>query len=306
LAPIDPYATTYSPYSIADGALTIEMKATASGGKYDVKNDIRLHQFDLAGTEGDSLFEENFGISLSMALALLRDLQGNINLSVPLVVDREGKAQVDVMAVVRSALRRAITGAITSPLKMLGAVAGGKGAPILPSPVAFRLGRAEPTGKGAESAERLAAFLVSRPAMAVQLSSAATVADERWLHEQALLDDFADENFFERSLAFVTERGPRQRIRGYLETRRKNKKAKLSAEDTATLDEWLAERPPPTPEQLQTLAEARIAAVETVLREEGIDPSRVSRGAPPEEPGKPTVDVKLRVGSVGAATEPPA
>jgi hypothetical protein len=202
-----------------------------------VKNDIRLHQFDLAGTEGDSLFEENFGISLSMALALLRDLQGNINLSVPLVVDREGKAQVDVMAAVRSALRRAITGAITSPLKMLGAVAGGKGAPILPSPVAFRLGRAEPTGKGAESAERLAAFLVSRPAMAVQLSSAATVADERWLHEQALLDDFADENFFERSLAFVTERGPRQRIRGYLETRRKNKKAKLSEARKSLLDD---------------------------------------------------------------------
>lgn len=182
LAPFNPYATTYSPYSIADGSLSIDMEAKARGGRYDVENDIQLHQFDLAGTEGDSLFEENSGISLSTALALLRDIQGNINLSVPLEVDRSGSAQVDVMAVVRSALRRAITGAITSPLKLLGAVAGGKGAPILPSPIAFRLGRAKPTKAGAKSAERLAAFLASRPAMGVQLSSAATDADERWLH----------------------------------------------------------------------------------------------------------------------------
>jgi uncharacterized protein involved in outer membrane biogenesis len=294
LAPFAPYATAYSPYSIADGALSIEMKATASGTKYDVKNDISLHQFAVAGTGEDSFFEENFGVSLSMALALLRDLQGDINLSVPMEVDRAGNAQVNVTAVVRSALRRALTGAITSPLKMLGAVVGGKGAPILPSPIAFRLGRAEPTSKGAKNAERLAAFLTGRPTMGVQLSSAATAADERWLYEQSLRSDFADENFFERSLAFLTKRGPRERIRAYLETRGRNKKATLSAEDTATLDEWLAERPAPTPQQLLALAEARLETVEKLLQAEGIDPSHISRGAPPEEPSKPTVDVKLR------------
>jgi hypothetical protein len=206
LAPFNSYATTYSPYGIADGALTIDIKANAKGGKYEVKNDIRLQQFDLSGTEGDSLFEQNFGVPLSLALALLRDIQGNIDLNVPMQVDQEGKAQVDVMAVVRSALKQALAGAITSPLKMLGAVAGGSGAPIAPQPIAFRLGRAEPTGPGAESATRLAAFLVSRPAMGVQLSSAPTPDDARWLHEHALLGTWAEEGFFERSLAF--DRGP--------------------------------------------------------------------------------------------------
>lgn len=306
LAPFNPYATTYSPYSIADGALTIETKAKASGGKYDVENDICLHQFDLAGTEGDSLFEESFGIPLGMALALLRDVHGDINLSVPLEVDRSGNAQVDVLGVVRSALRRAITGAITSPLKMLGAVVGGKGAPIVPSPVAFRVGRAEPTDTGAENAERLAAFLASRPGMGVQLSSAATKEDERWLHEQALLGDWADENFFQRSLAFVTKHGPRERIRAYLEARANDKKPELSAEDAATLDEWLAERPAPTEEQLQALADARIAAVEKVLAEEGIEASRVTHGAPPEEPVKPLVRIRLRTAQTVANTVPPA
>lgn len=304
LTPFNPYATTYSPYSIADGALTIETKAKASGGKYDVENHIRLHQFELGGTEGDSLFEESFGIPIGMALALLRDVQGNINLSVPLEVDRSGNAKVDVLGVVRSALRRAITGALTSPLKMLGAAIGGKGAPIAPSPIAFRLGRAEPTDAGAENAERLAAFLASRPAMGVQLSSAATKGDERWLHEQALLGDWADENFFERSLAFITKRGPRERIRAYLEARARNKRPELSAEDAATLDEWLAERPAPTEEQLQALADARLAAVEKALAEEGIEASRVTRGAPPEEPAKPIVRIRLRTAQAVASPTP--
>ena len=248
LAPFNSYATTYSPYGIADGALTIVVKADGKGGKYVVTNDIRLKQFDLSGAEGDSLFEQNFGVPLSLALALLRDIQGNIDLDVPMQVDQEGKAQVDVMAVVRSALKQALAGAITSPLKMLGAVAGGSGAPIAPQPIAFRLGRAEPTGPGAESATRLAAFLVSRPAMGVQLSSAPTPDDARWLHEHALLGTWAEEGFFERSVAFVAERGPRERIRAYLEARVEDQKPELSAEDAATLDEWLKEVPEPTPE----------------------------------------------------------
>jgi len=177
---------------------------------------------------------------------------------------------------------------------MLGAVAGGKGAPVAPQPVAFRLGRADPTDAGAESAGRLAAFLASRPAMGVALAAAATPDDARWLHEHALLGRWAEEGFFERSLAFVTARGPRQRIRAYLEARVEDETPELSAEDAATLDTWLAEVPAPTTGELQALADARIAAVEVVLREKGIDAARITRGPAPEEPRKPIVGIRLQ------------
>jgi len=307
LLPFNPYATTYSPYGIADGALSIKSTAKGRGGKVEVHNDITLHQFDLAGSEGDALFEQNFGIPLSMALALLRDLEGNIDLGVRLAVDREGNAQVDVMAVARSALRQAITGAVTSPLKMLGAVAGGTGAPIAPAPVAFRLGRAEATAGGVEAAERLAAFLASRPAMGVQLTSGATAADARWLHEHALLGAWAEQGFFERSLAFVTASGPRQRIRDYLEARVADQTPELAAEDAAQLDQWLAEVPPPTAADLQGLADARLTAVETVLVEQGTAATRSVRGPTPTEPptGAPSVTLRLQPASRGAAAVPP-
>ncbi len=310
LLPFNPYAATYSPYSIADGALSISTKAAARGGKYDVETDVTLHQFDLAGAEGDSLFEQQFGISLTMALALLRDVQGDIDLAIPLTVDREGNAAVDVLAVVRSALRQALIGAISSPLKMLGAAVGGGGAaPVAPAPIAFRLGRPQPTEAGQENAGRLAAFLASRPGMGVELATAATHDDARWLHEQALASEWADEGVFKRSVGFLTERGPRQRIGAYLQARAEDESGELSAEDAATLDEWLAERPPPSPEQLQALAAARLAAVEAELRDKDIDAARLTLAAPPPAlaDGAPTVSIKLQAAGrrPGAAASPP-
>jgi hypothetical protein len=211
LTPFNPYATTYSPYGISEGALTLKTTAKLRGGKYEVTNAITLHQLDLTGVEGDSLFEQQFGVPLSLALALLRDTAGDIDLNVPVAVDQSGGATVDVVGVVRSALRQALFGAIQSPLKLVGGVigAGGKRGRIAPAPIAFPLGRSEPTAAGAESVQRLASFLAERPAMAVQLDTSVTADDVRWLHEQSLRSQWAEEGFFQRTFAFVTQRGPR-------------------------------------------------------------------------------------------------
>ncbi|MDX2165579.1 MAG: DUF748 domain-containing protein, partial [Deltaproteobacteria bacterium] len=304
------YATTYSAYSIADGALSIDTTAKYSGGKYEVKNDITLHEFDLGGAEGDSLFEQNFGIPLSLALALLRDASGDIDLGVPLAVDREGNAAIDLMAVVRSALKQALVGAISSPLKLLGAAAGGggKGAGLAPAPIAFRLGRAEPTSAGAESATRLANFLASRPGMAVELTANPTADDVRWLREQALSSEWEEEGFFSKGVAFFTERGPRERIKAYLTARAEDGKPELSAEDQATLQQWLDERPVPPPEQLRALADARLAAVRSALDAQHIDPARVTNATPADAPveGPPIVTMKLGTAGKSADSAPPA
>jgi hypothetical protein len=199
---------------------------------------------------------------------------------------------------VRSALRQALLGAIESPLKLVGGVIGigGKSGAIAPAPIAFPLGRPQPTSAGAESADRLAAFLTSRPAMAVELDTAVTTDDVRWLREQALHAEWADEGFFKRSFAFVTQRGPRERIGDYLTARAEGNRAELSADDAATLQHWLDERPPPSAEQLRALAAARLAAVESVLQDKGIDAARIAHGEPSEEPvdGAPVVKIKFR------------
>lgn len=297
LPPFNPYATAYSPYSVSGGSLHVKSNATYGGDRYDVQNAITLHQLDLAGPEGDSLFEQQFGIPLSLALALLRDPRGYIDLHVPVQVDESGGATVDVLTVVRSALRQALIGAVTAPLKLVGGVLGGGGGDVIaPAPIAFQLGTAAPSAAGTESIEKLASFLASRPGMAVGLEAAPTEDDVRWLHEQALARAWQEEGVLGRSLAFLTQRGPRQRIGAYLEARAVGEDAELDAEDVSTLQQWLAKQPPPSAQTLRDLAAARLDAVRAVLEEGGIGAARVSLSAPGGEPiaGAPAVKVALR------------
>jgi hypothetical protein len=304
LPPFNPYATAYSAYSITDGSVTLVTKVKPAGDKYKVKNTLTLHQLGLGGAESDSGFEQQFGIPVSMALALMRDVQGNITLNIPVSVDRSGAAEVSIAAVVRSALRRAVTGAIESPLKLLGAVGGrGKAGPIAPAPIAFHTGTAEPMAEGVENAARLASFLSGRPTMSVRLDTAITTGDVRWLREQALAAQWQDESFFS-SLTFLTKRGARENIRRALAARAKDEPGQLSPEDTATLDQWLAERPPPSLDQLRALASDRVARVEKVLKEKGIDAARISRGEVSDEPVEGPAKVKMALGLASGANAP--
>jgi hypothetical protein len=307
LTPFSPYASTYSPYSIDDGSLELKTKATFSGGKYDVTNKVTLHQFDLGGAEGDSVFEQQFGIPLSMALALLRDVSGDIDLNVPVEVDQSGGANVDIVSVVRSALRQAMMGAIESPLKLVGGVIGigGKPGAIAPAPIAFRLGQAQPTDAGAESIEHLAGFLNSRPAMGVELDTAITSDDVRWLREQALRGKWQEEGIAQKALAFVTQRGPRERIGSYLAARAEGEKAELSPEDAATLQQELDKHPPPSDDQLRALAQARLAAVDAALQGKGIDATRISHGQPSDEAAEGTPLVRIKFRQAAKAAAPP-
>jgi hypothetical protein len=129
LQPFNPYATHYSPYSIAAGALSVTTKATLGRGTYDSTTALTLDGFDLGSKEGASLFKEQFGISIEVALALLRDIQGRIAFDIPVEGDEQG-AKVSVMTVAGQALRRALENAIASPLKLVGRplAAGVKGA----------------------------------------------------------------------------------------------------------------------------------------------------------------------------------
>jgi hypothetical protein len=296
LTPYNSYATAYSPYSLSDGSLTLTMSAKrAAGGTYDLSNSITLHQLSL-GSADEAGFEQQFGVPLSLALALLRDVRGDISLNVPLAIDSSGGAQVNLGAVIRSALRGAVSGAIQSPLKLLGAVAGGGGGPVLPAPIPFRSGASDLTKEGTKNADRLAEFLNGRPGMGVRLDAAVTTGDVQRLREQALRAEWEDENFLKASIGFLTQRSARDRIRNAIDARARGKRSKLSAEDEATLKKWLDERPSPTTDQLHALAAARLDQVDAALRAKGIDPARVTRAEPaaPAE-GKPLVRITLQL-----------
>lgn len=302
LVPFNPYATTFSGYSIGTGKASIVSKVSVAKARYDASNYLTLHNLDVRGGAGESLFRENFGIPLSMVLALMRDTEGNIGLDIPVTVDQEGTT-IGIGTVIRGALQRAIMGALVSPLKMVGAVfSGDKIESVVPPAIAFLAGRPEFAPRGTEQVEQLSALLASRPGIGVTLDTTVTPIDVRWLREQALRDEWAGQGMFAK-LKGLPQRGARERIDQALEARAKDKEGNLDPEDAKTLDHWLDERPPIPAERLQALADARLAHVEEVLRDQnGVDAARIARRAAPADTAADTDTpaVRVELGAVGA------
>ncbi|MBI1816737.1 MAG: DUF748 domain-containing protein [Deltaproteobacteria bacterium] len=300
LLPFNPYAAHYSSYSIGDGAVSLTSKVSVGNGRYDADNWLTLHGLDVQGASGDSLFQQQFGIPLSFALALMRDPQGDIALGIPVTADAEGM-QVGLGTVVRSALQSAIVGALTSPLKLVGGVfSDGKVATSAPPTIAFRPGRSALASEGEEQLTRLAGFVAGRPAIGVTLETAVTTADVRWLREQALRAEWGKQGLLSK-LRGLPQRGTREIIQHALDARANDEPGELSPDDAATLDSWLAERPAIAPEELRALANGRLAYVEQALRElHGIDAQRITRHEPAADILDATPSVTVQIGTAGS------
>jgi len=80
----------------------VATKARFGKATYNANTSLTLHRFDLGGKEGDTLFAQQFGIPLSVALALVKDLQDNIALDIALETDEQGtpKGVVQIPVVV--------------------------------------------------------------------------------------------------------------------------------------------------------------------------------------------------------------
>ena len=169
LTPLNPYLESRSDYAVQRGSLTLdaELDLDEAGG-YEADLDLRLHDLRLHTKPGE--FKHDFGVSLELGMALLRDLRGDIVLSVPIAGDAKG-TRVGVFSVVRRALHRAILNAMTTPLKILGAVVrrGGEVARFEPAPIPFETGTLEPTAAGTDRLRDLADVLASKPQLVAVL-----------------------------------------------------------------------------------------------------------------------------------------
>jgi hypothetical protein len=292
LAPYNPFVTAHSPYSLGRrSSLSVHTEVTMAESRYDTDTSLTLHRFTVKGARGDTLFKEQFGIRLSLALALLRDLKGNIKLDVPMTVDESG-TKVGLRKVIAGALRSALLGAMTSPLKLIGG-AFGEGGRIESPSFMFPVGRGLLRADGERQVEQIAAFLASRPGVTLELEPVVTPADARWLAEQDLRAELDARTGAVNALLGLPGRGARLRIQEALAERAADAPGELAVEDAALLDQWLAERPVVAPERLRALGVERTNAIVGPLQDRyGIEPSRLIVGeAIGTAAGEPTVDI---------------
>jgi hypothetical protein len=287
LPPFNPYAAGAGYKVGGDASLTSTVKMR--GTTYRAENELVLHKLDVS-TQKQGEFEGQFGIPIDLALALLRDPQGDIRLPIPVTVDEKG-AGLDVGAVVRGALKQALVGALSSPLKMVGAVlpGGGGGKPALEPLAAVAGGEALAPDAQARLAP-LAELLASRPALGFRLAGRVGPEDRPVVAEQILVERaVAGED-----LPQVEDTGflARRRVAGALASRGRGESEELSPEDQALLARYKAAVEIP-PERMAALARRRAEGVrDALVSTHAIDARRLEI-AEPGEAGSPGVLVEF-------------
>ncbi|MBM4269032.1 MAG: DUF748 domain-containing protein [Deltaproteobacteria bacterium] len=297
LPQFNPYASQAAGLTVREGTASLRSRVRWSEARYTVKNDLELDDLEMGGSKGESLFRDQFGISLAAALALMRDVGGQISLSVPFKGSLEEGASVELAPILVSALTKAILGAVLSPLKILGAVtlSGGKVEDIAPSPVRFRPGSTEIDPSAGEQVQKAAGVLASVPDLHLELAGIAAASDVRALEEAAVLAKLEGEGGVLGGIRNLASGGSRSAIRDALRARASGEAAELEPEDEAKLNELIAEVKI-TDDQLRELARTRAERLRDVMSKEyGVPTDQLRLGEPKidRSGGTPEVTISM-------------
>jgi hypothetical protein len=284
LPPVNPYAAA-AGVEVARGSLSLGADIQADGKQLNIDSDVTLHHLRL-DSEGSKSFVEKLNMPVDLILSVLRSPDGDI--AIPVSVEfEEGEAGINIVEIIMGALRQALVGAATIPLKALGGVFSGGGVDFEPLPALP--GTVQP-GEGAEgTVADLMALLESRPGLAVKLAGQAGDEDRPFLAEAELADQLASGGDLpelpDGQGAGLLGRG---RIKGALEKRAEGKPLSLSEEDQVHLRRYLAQVEVPD-ERYRELARDRARAAQRhILATERVDASRVELADPGR--GSPGVD----------------
>jgi hypothetical protein len=286
LLPYAPFARE-AGWIVRSGESTLNSKIGIRGDRYEVRNDLVLHDLDV-GQDDPSQFAAAFGVPLDVALALLRDPFGDIELSIPVDVSGEGVG-VDLPTIVASSLREALAGALLSPFKIVGVLLPDGGGPVSFEPIAFAPGASELSGDVAKHVKRLAKLLRERPRLGLTLVGHSAPDDRpelarAILREKALTGDDFPEVDGDGLLA-------RRRVVAALRDPDGERLAELDPDDRDLLTRYVAAQPV-SEERLDALASARANAVrEALLR--GRVGADVVRVGDPEAADEAGVALKL-------------
>jgi hypothetical protein len=297
LAPLNPYVRNATGYIVNGGDVTIYSKGSNTSGHLYAANFITLDDPDLTGGGPDSPLEKAVGVPISLAIALLKDATGKIGLSIPIDFDESGGANVQLRGVIGSAVTTVMIGALTSPLKLLGAVVdpGGKVKDVTPQSIRFLPGRAELAAGAEEQVAALAKIAATRPGLGVRLRGQTSGSDGQFLREASLLQAIDTGDGLPEPAKGLTQALVRRRLGNALKARLEGKPEELDPEDAKTLDEWLS-GVAIQEDALRTLAGARSTFVWEMLKEQfGLegDQVKVAEPGPPSGSPDPAVDIQL-------------
>ncbi len=180
---VSPYAEQRLGLGIQQGQFSIDFKAPISNNRLNMSNAVNLHRLKMVALTAAAAqrAQDNLGMPLDMALALLRDGNGDITLDLPVQGDlsqpdfRLGPAmRVALAAAVKKTLM--LTLAPFSILSSAGEMIG-IGGNLTFKPLPFPPGSAELPADTAKYLQSIAALLRDRPQLTLALCGRVTSAD---------------------------------------------------------------------------------------------------------------------------------
>ncbi len=166
LRPLSPYVGKYVGYQLDQGVLTLDTTAKVSGRRLDSTTQFVLSDFNLgAATESPDAPK----VPVNFALALLRDREGKIALTIPVQGSLEDPSFA-FGAVFGKVISNLITRAATAPFSLLGAMFGGGRAGEELSFLTFEPGAVDLDPQDAVKLEVLSRALRERPALRLAIS----------------------------------------------------------------------------------------------------------------------------------------
>ncbi|MEM6486197.1 MAG: DUF748 domain-containing protein [Pseudomonadota bacterium] len=192
IANMTPYSGTYAGYEIASGIMSLDLKYGLQRESLNGDNRVVIRQMEL-GEPVDS--EQAVKLPLKLALALLTDSQGVIDLSVP-VSGSVDDPKFSLGKVIGRAITNIIVGAATAPFKLLaGLVKSDANLEDIP----FAPGAAAPDTTSTAGLDALANALSQRPQIGLRVSGSFSPVDDtaslkEELFQQQLSDAGIDAN----------------------------------------------------------------------------------------------------------------
>lgn len=176
-----PYTMKFAGYKVAQGKISLDLQYKIRQGKMEGANQIVLDQLTL-GDKVDS--PDALNLPLSLAIALLKDNDGRIELGLPVTGDMSDP-QFSYGAVVWKAIGNVLTKIVTAPFKALGGLLGLSGEKM--EAIEFDAASSKLLPPEREKVKQLAEMLGKRAQLRLTIpSSYSNIADSAALKAQAL------------------------------------------------------------------------------------------------------------------------
>jgi Domain of Unknown Function (DUF748) len=282
LEAFNPYIAKFAGYRIESGRLSADLRYELRDRRLVGTNKLALERIQL----GEKLETRGLlDLPLELAVALLTDAQGRINLDIP-VRGNLNDPQFDIGAITARAFGNVVKKMVSAPFRALAGLFGGADGD--PGALAFDPGSAALTPPAEEELAQLARLLEERPRLAIEVRAGYDAArDPQALRLRAARSDIARAAGIDGTLELSDPKVVRAAERLYLE--RVGNRAELAALRKSeprygrALLERLADTMPGDAAAIEALAQARAEAVRSALIDHGVDAARVRVAAPSEQ-----------------------